>query len=89
MVESDNGTTTIRVQDEGCGIESSDLDRVFDPFFTTKEPGTGTGLGLAVSYNIVKEHGGYMDISSTLQQGTIVEIRLSKPAGGAKMVANQ
>jgi len=54
----------IRFEDNGRGIPVHDLDRVFDPFFTTKDVGEGTGLGLAVSYGIVKEHGGEIHVES-------------------------
>jgi CheY-like chemotaxis protein len=53
-----DGKIQIRFHDNGEGMDPETLERVFDPFFTTKEPGRGTGLGLSVSYGIVKEHGG-------------------------------
>jgi two-component system NtrC family sensor kinase len=54
----------VNVQDNGEGIKAEDLDKVFEPFFTTKPTGVGTGLGLSVSYGIVSDHGGYIDVES-------------------------
>ena len=48
----------IIISDMGPGIKHSDIDKIFDPFFTTKDPGQGTGLGLFISYSIIKDHGG-------------------------------
>lgn len=69
----------VRVEDDGLGIEPAHLDKVFDPFFSTKPVGTGTGLGLAVVYGIVTEHGGTIDIQSRWTRGTTVTFTL--PAG--------
>jgi PAS domain S-box-containing protein len=52
------------VTDEGSGIAPEHIEQIFEPFFTTKEPGEGTGLGLAMVYSIVDDHGGYLDITS-------------------------
>jgi PAS domain S-box-containing protein len=52
------------VTDEGSGIAPEHIEQIFEPFFTTKEPGEGTGLGLAMVYSIVDDHGGYLDIIS-------------------------
>ena len=75
----------IRVSDNGVGITPEILSRVFEPFFTTKEPGKGTGLGLAQVYGIVKQHGGFIDVTSQVDRGTTFEIYLpSAPAPGGQ-----
>ena len=66
----------IEVADTGVGIPPDVLHRIYDPFFTTKEVGRGTGLGLAVSYGIVQEHGGHMVVESLPGQGTTFRVKL-------------
>ena len=72
------GTTAvvIEVEDNGKGIAAEALPRVFDPFYTTKEVGKGTGLGLSIAYKIVTQHGGRIEIRSTLGVGTVVTVTL-------------
>jgi two-component system, NtrC family, sensor kinase len=60
----------VEVKDSGIGISSEDLPKIFEPFFTTKEVGKGTGLGLAVCYGIITEHGGRLSVRSTPGSGT-------------------
>jgi PAS domain S-box-containing protein len=72
----DGREVVVEVSDTGDGIPEADLPRIFDPFFTTKEVGQGTGLGLAVSYGIAREHGGSIRASSSKGQGSRFEVRL-------------
>jgi len=67
---------TLEVTDSGAGIRPEDMPRVFDPFFTTKPPGQGTGLGLAICREIVREHGGTIELASAPGAGTSVRVWL-------------
>ena len=64
----------ISIEDEGTGVRPEHLQRIFDPYFTTKK--TGSGLGLATSYTIVKRHGGHISVRSELEKGTTFEVFL-------------
>jgi PAS domain S-box-containing protein len=71
-----NGSVEIEVVDTGSGIPREHIHRIFDPFFTTKSSGRGTGLGLSVSYGIIKEHSGKVDVRSTPGKGTSFHVEL-------------
>lgn len=82
----------ISVADNGCGMTEDVRRRVFEPFFTTKEPGKGTGLGLATTYAIVREHGGRVEVQSTAGMGTRVHLFLpaepeTRPSRGSTLSA--
>ncbi|MBL8151045.1 MAG: PAS domain S-box protein [Blastocatellia bacterium] len=66
----------IKVEDTGCGIAPTTINKIFDPFFTTKDFGKGTGLGLSTVMAIVKGHRGFVDVSSQMGQGTCFKIYL-------------
>ncbi len=66
----------LAITDDGCGIPPEHLSSVLDPFFTTKKRGQGTGLGLTIAADIVKNHGGTLQIESAAGQGTTVRVRL-------------
>lgn len=70
----DDKSAIVEITDNGGGIPAEILPKIFDPFFTTKDPGQGTGLGLSISLNIIKEHGGTIDIDSVRDAGTAVRI---------------
>jgi signal transduction histidine kinase/ActR/RegA family two-component response regulator len=66
----------IEITDNGAGIKEENLDKIFDPFFTTKDVGLGTGLGLAVVYGVIVEHGGNIVVTSKYHEGTNVTFTL-------------
>ncbi|MCA9084386.1 MAG: hypothetical protein KDA81_10040 [Planctomycetaceae bacterium] len=66
----------IHVSDSGRGIPPENMDKLFTPFFTTKPVGSGTGLGLSVSYGIIEKHHGSIDVQSTVGEGTTFTVRL-------------
>jgi signal transduction histidine kinase len=66
----------IGIADEGRGIAPENLKHIFEPFFSTKEVGAGTGLGLSIAYGIIQEHGGWIEVASTLGKGTCFRMYL-------------
>jgi two-component system NtrC family sensor kinase len=76
------GEVRIDIIDNGPGISAEHIDRIFDPFFTTKEEGEGTGLGLSVSYSIVKKNGGRLEVKSQPGHGACFSIFLPTDTSG-------
>ncbi|MCK4751310.1 MAG: hypothetical protein KAT15_29835, partial [Bacteroidales bacterium] len=74
--DKDSGWITVTVQDEGVGIPEENILQIIDPFFTTKRDIGGTGLGLSVSYRIVKNHGGELIFPSKPGKGTVAILKL-------------
>jgi signal transduction histidine kinase len=64
----------LSVSDSGQGISPDVLPRIFEPFYTTKEPGKGTGLGLSTVYGIVRQHGGWVEVETTIGTGTTFNV---------------
>ena len=74
--DADKKFIEVEVSDTGTGIQVENLEKIFDPFFTTKETGHGVGLGLAISYGIIKEHKGSISVDSVVEKGTTFTVRL-------------
>jgi PAS domain S-box-containing protein len=73
--EAPRGTyISLSLSDTGVGIPPENIPRIFEPFFSTKEPGKGSGMGLAMAYGIVKNHGGYLDVRSVPGKGTTFRV---------------
>ena len=76
------GTSVVHaVRDNGQGMDADTLGKFFEPFFTTKGEGQGTGLGLAVSYGIVRNAGGSIDVESSPGHGSVFTLRLRAEPG--------
>ncbi|MEI6205736.1 MAG: ATP-binding protein [Desulfuromonadales bacterium] len=81
LVEITTGMTQqsmvmFQIRDSGCGISKDAIDQIWDPFFTTKNVGQGLGLGLAVTYNIIKRHGGDISVESQVGKGSKFTVRM-------------
>jgi len=70
----EDGSVVVSVADSGCGITPGDLQKIFEPFFTTKRIGEGMGLGLAISYGIIKDYGGEIEVGSEIGEGTTFKL---------------
>jgi len=79
-----DGQVIVRIADSGHGIEEKNLARIFDPFFTTKPTGEGTGLGLSVSYGIIKNHGGDIMVESKVGEGATFSVVLPLTAANPR-----
>ncbi|NLX99484.1 MAG: hybrid sensor histidine kinase/response regulator [Rhodopirellula sp.] len=73
---ADHEQAVLEVEDHGTGIDPAHLPRIFDPFFTTRPVGSGKGLGLAVCYGIVRDHGGTIDVTTRLGEGSTFRVSL-------------
>ncbi len=73
---ADDKMVSISIRDTGGGIAQETIDRIWDPFFTTKEAGKGVGLGLALTYDIVKRHGGDIRVESRIGEGSLFTVVL-------------
>jgi two-component system NtrC family sensor kinase len=87
-VDENGDHIAIRFRDTGCGITEEDLKRIFDPFFTTKEE-SGNGLGLSVSYGIVENHGGEIEVNSRVGAGTSFSVLLPLRSPEEGVMASQ
>ncbi|MBD3224341.1 MAG: response regulator, partial [Caldithrix sp.] len=80
-IQREGNYVQLDVADTGSGIPEEVRERMFEPFFTTKEVGKGTGLGLSTSQSIIKAHGGFIDVQSQPEKGTIFRLYLPELQG--------
>jgi len=76
-----NKNLIAKISDTGIGIPKENLKRIFDPFFTTKDVGVGTGLGLSLSYGIIKKLGGEIEVKSEVGKGSTFKVVMPPKPG--------
>ena len=76
LTSKKEGFIEVTIEDDGEGIPEENLSKISDPFFTTKAPGEGTGLGLFITFSIIQEHNGEVDVISNPGKGTIFIISI-------------
>lgn len=81
------GSIYIEIKDNGLGISEANMSKIFDPFFTTKEVGHGTGLGLSLSYGIIEEHDGRLQVNSVEGKGATFSIKLPVERSSSALVS--
>ena len=86
-VAADDHAAIITFRDNGIGISPENLNKIYDPFFTTKQIGQGTGLGLAVSFGIVQDHGGHIHVESQPEQGTVFHLSIPLASSRQQLAA--
>jgi signal transduction histidine kinase len=72
---AENGVVSVTVSDNGIGMSNEVIGKLFEPFFTTKDVGKGTGLGVSISYGIVKDYEGTIEINSKIGEGTTFKVK--------------
>ncbi len=77
-----SGMISVIIEDNGEGMSPEIIHKIFDPFFTTKKVGEGTGLGLSVSYGIIREHGGDIKVKSRPAAGSVFEVLIPEKMKG-------
>jgi len=87
-VYSENTYLCVDIKDSGCGIPKENLGKLFTPFFTTKKMGKGTGLGLPITYGILKMHRGDIKVQSTAGEGTTFQIKLPMKLTDSQILMN-
>lgn len=86
-MEIDGGLVRVSVRDRGIGMTDAEIAQLFDPFFTTKEPGNGLGLGLSISYNIVRDFGGTLEGRNHPEGGAVFSVTLKRADAPVQVAA--
>jgi signal transduction histidine kinase len=73
-----DGEVQVEIADTGPGIPPAEIGKIFEPFYTTKPSGQGTGLGLSIAYGIAQDHGGRIEVSSTVGEGSVFRLVLPR-----------